>query len=286
MVETAQINLKKKKETAKIVKLLKPRLFEAIVPALITGIFTYIAAVNTSNKAIINLRAELQQQIINSLIQEQTQTNINNPNSILGDSGENNKSVSQISSFNSEDWIFSISKGMTPNKEGYFCSPDPAFPSWAMWTKKKYKAEEEISITISLLDGDDKDKQNPTFYLSYGDKTNDVPDSFYRFNLFDGDLNTLRLYGRDNKEILFERSKSEAPLDKFITFTLSPVFPNKKSSTLILNPSVIGQEYDFQPDNKFEIELPLSSSENQGDGFQYGLGVSRGDCFKIISSKL
>ena len=80
------------------------------------------------------------------------------------------------------------------------------------------------------------------------------------------------------------------PLDKFITLKISPAFPNKKSSILLLNPTISyqleGKQYDFDPKKEFKIDLPFTSSEAQGNGFQYGMGISKGDCFKIISSNL
>lgn len=200
---------------------------------------------------------------------------------------EGSQKNSPTSSFDPESWIFT--KGMVPDREGYYCPTAPAFPSWSMWTKNKHRADAEISITFSLLDRTDNEK-DPTFYLSYGDKTSDAPDAFYRLNIFDGDLNTLRLYDRDENEVLNERTVNSAPLDRFITFTLSPVFPKKTSSTLILNP-LISYQTDGNPDGlnpkkEFKIDLPLPSGEDQGNGFQYGIGVSRGDCFKIISTNL
>ncbi len=286
MAETAQEN-HRKKTVGRVRKFLN----SPLGIALITGIFTFIGAVVTSNKIseknVNNLKLDLQQHITNSQTQRQTLIN-NGEGSTLPAKDEKKLGDKSNNSFNSEDWIFI--RDIILNKEGYYCPQSPNFPSWTIWTKNKHKADSEISITFSLLDKT-KNNKDPTLYISYGDKTSDAPDTFYRFNIFDGDLNTLRLYNREGTGVLFERSKNSAPLDKFITFTISPVFLNKKSSRLTLNPVISyslddGQEHPFQPENKFEINLPLSSSENQGDGFQYGFGVSSGDCFKIISSNI
>lgn len=272
----------------KIGKFINSPLFVAVVTSLIT----YAAAINTSNKAMIDLNNkaknelsfEFRQQIINS--QNQTVTT---DKSGLTLSAKDEKKVNNESgnSFNSDDWL--SMNDMGPNNEGFYCPKKPSFPSWSLWSKNKYLADRDIAITFYLLDKTDDDK-NPTLYISYGDKDNDVPDAFYRFNIFDGDLNTLRLYGRKEDEKQFERSRNSAPLDKFITFAVSPVFLNKKSSILTLNPTISyqldGREYSFEPKNQFATELPIPSSEKQGDGFHYGLGVSEGDCFKIISTNL
>lgn len=253
-------------------------LFSLII-VIIGALSSYFASITTSSKNINKLKLD----IIDN--QKQTTTFINeSPNTILSITDEEGRNSNH---FNSENWV--LTKGMIPNNEGYYCPTNIGFPSWSMWTKNKYKADVEISITFSLQDKT-KNKKNPTLYFSYGDKTSDAPDTFYRFNILDGDLNTIRLYDRRGNEIIFERSINNAPLDKFITFTISPVFPNKKSSTLILNPEISyqieGEGYNFEPKNEFKTNLPLSSGDNQGDGFQFGIGISKGDCFKIITTNL
>lgn len=63
---------------------------------------------------------------------------------------------------------------------------------------------------------------------------------------------------------------------------------------IILNPELSfnlegGKSYTFEPDPQKEFsvtEIPLAGIDQQGEGKSYGLGVSKGDCFKIISSNL
>lgn len=275
MSNTAQNNFQDSK-IKKIWKFFNSPFPAAVLASLISFMFSSLYTYRVKNN--------FQQQI--SLKQEQVQS-VNLPlsidnNSTLGLSDEH-KGNDATNSFNPEDWIFV--SGMISNKEGYYCPARPPFPSWAMWTKKKYRAEREISITFSLKDNTDNDK-NPTLFISYGDKTNEAPDAFYRFNIFDGDLNTLRLLGRDEERLQTATKIDKAHSESFIVFTISPVFINKKSSTLMLNPTISAKDYEFNPKEEFKIELPFPSIENQGDGFQYGLGVSKGDCFKILSSSL
>lgn len=282
MTETAQEN-PEKKGLGKYWKLLNSPLIVALLPAALA----YFGAVTNSNKHISYLKQELQQQITNLQTQKQTLINYESGKT-LSASDEERLNDTPSRSFNSMDWTFI--RGMAPNKEGYYCPQSPSFPSWAMWTKNKHKANNEISITFSLLDKTKNDK-GPTLFISYGDKTSDAPDTFYRFNIFDGDLETLRLYNREGDPVLSERSVNSANLDKYITFTISPVFLNKKSPRLTLNPVISypldeGPTYNFEPEGTFELNLPWSSSADQGDGFHYGIGVSGGDCFKVISSSL
>lgn len=265
----------------------KPSNLLVIILAIIAAVGSYLSSNKNINDNITDLRRETNQKIQAISSQSQTQ-NLNIPKEVLsGTTKEGSTKEKDGNGFNPDNWLFT--KEISPNREGYYCPTNIGFPSWFMWSKNKYKADSDVSISFSLLDKTSDDK-NPTLYFSYGDKTSDAPDTFYRVNIFDGDLNTIRTYDRNGKEVQFERSVNRTPLDRFITFKITPVFPNKKSSILVLNPTISyqleGKKYDFDPKKEFKINLPLSSGDEQGDGFQYGIGVSEGDCFKIISSNL
>lgn len=259
---------------------------------IILALFAAVVSIWISARNIDNLRVEVNQKILNISNQSQIQNlNLNQSSKDILAAKSEDSQKSNEDGFHIGSWIFykETLRDEELNKEGYFCPQNNAFPSWFMWSKNKSKADSEVSISFSLLDKTNDDK-NPTLYFSYGDKSADAPDSFYRLNILDGDLNTLRLYDRNGREKIAERSINRAPMDKFITLKIFPVFPNKRSSTLLLNPTISyqldGKQYDFDPKKEFNIDLPFTSSENQGDGFQYGLGISKGDCFKIISSNL
>jgi hypothetical protein len=252
----------------------KPSNLLTIVLAVVAALGAYFGSVSTNYK--------------NLQILKQTQTqNLFLPQPTVLSTNDTDGSKQNNDSYDNQKWVYT--KGTTPNNEGYYCPQNIGFPTWAMWTKNKYKSDAEVSVTFSLQDKTE-DKKNPTLYFSFGDKTSSAPDTFYRLNVFDGDLNTLRLYNRGDNEVIFERSVNEASLDQFITLKISPVFPNKKSTILLLNPTVSfqvdGQQYDFSPKNDFKIKLPFPSVESQGDGFQFGIGISRGDCFKIVTTSL
>ncbi len=255
------------------------RILIAVVPATIAGACSFIAATHSVNNSNYNSQKVAQNTENNQSIDVYAQKS-----EVLGNSDEENDG---LSSFENSNWIFSYNS--YPDKEGYYCPNNNAFPSWFMWSKNKYSAEYSAQFSFSLKDRTENEK-NPTLYFSYGDKSNNAPDTFYRINVFDGDLNTLRLYDREGNERLFDRSTNIAPLDKFISFSILPRFPNPNSSMLIINPEISyqkkGKPYEFQPNKEFKVELPISSAEQQGDGFHFGIGVSAGDCFKIISTNI
>ncbi len=257
----------------------KPNNLIVILIAVITAIGSIFGATVVSNKNIATLKTEISQQIKISNTQNIT-TNVGEPSKgILSTDTQNNNA------FDPEEWNFV--RKISLDKEGYYCPDYTIFPSWFMWTKNRYKANSVFSISFALLDKTVYNDKNPTLYISYGDKTSDAPDAFYRLNLLDGDLNTIRLYDRSDQEVKFERSKTIIPIDKYLTFEISPIFPNKNSSALILNPllyyQIDGEKNDFDPKKEFKVTLPILSGDDQGDGFQYGIGVSKGDCFKINS---
>jgi hypothetical protein len=257
--------------------------------AVIPSCIAFIGSIFVTNKTLSSFKQEITQKIENNNIQEQncnlnTTAQTNTPiskNVSVGDSKSPN-------GFIKDNWIFY--KEISLNEDGYFCPGAPGFPNWEMWTKNKYNAERETNIVFSMLDKTNNNKK-PTLMFSLGDKTNKKPDTYYTINIFDGDSNTLRLYNRKGIEIMFDRSKDDIPLNNndYITFTVAPVFSSNKSASLLINPTVSylidGQTNTYTPKKEFRIELPLSK-ENQGDGFQIGLGVSKGDCFKVISSNL
>lgn len=254
----------------------------AIIIAITPAFISYFLSTSNSNNAINIAKQDINQKINNNIVQKQEcNLDTDSNNKVLGEKNINDEEKGFIK----ENWKFY--KDMIPNEEGYYCPGSPGFPSWAIWTIKKYKADTEASITFSLLDKTN-DNKNPTLNFSYGDKTNKTPDIFYKINILDGDLNTIRLYSSKDDGI-FDRSSNDIPLDRYITFTVSPVFSGKSSSKLILNPSITylvdGKDESYIPKKEFKIELPFTN-ERQGDGFQFAIGVSKGDCFKIISTNL
>ncbi len=256
--------------------------FTKLLIAIIPAVIAYFSSVQTSTK-IINNQSQSNNQICavdNKMVNQDNAVPLNTATT------EVNK-INQIeTNFDKEKWNF-YKKDFIADENGFYCPGFPGFPNWAVWSKTKLKANQEITIVFSLLDKTNNSK-NPTLFFSYGDKTNKKPEEYYTINILDGDLNTIRLYPRKGSEI-FARSSGEIQTDNYITFNISPVFTGKNSSKLIINPSVTylfdGIKETFVPKHDFSVELPFME-ESQGSGFNIGLGVSKGDCFKIISTNI
>ena len=253
----------------------KPNNLWLIIVATVPSILSFILSLWIQDKKIDKLQANMNQKIDNKISFRQTFNDTSTK--VLGtqikktDTDENNK--------------WELSSQIMVDDKGYSCPKSISFPSWLMWTDRKYKADEDFKITFSLEDRTD-DNKNPTFYISYGDKTGSVPETFYKINLLDGDLNTMRLYNQNMDPINFGRTENPIDLHNFITLSISPSFPDKQASQLILNPLISyqldGKKKTYDSERIFKVNLPISSPDEQGEGFQYGVGVSKGDCIKII----
>lgn len=252
----------------------KPSNLLTVILALISVVGSYFGARSGASSII---KIDQNQKLT------QNQTNNFTPDvlSITDTKAENSNGVN----FDPSNWVFSVN--VLADKEGFYCPSGNSFPSWFMWTKKRHLPDKANTITFIMLDKT-KDDKNPSFYITYGDKSNSAPEQFYRLNIFDGDASTLRLYNNNDEEIVFDRSSDPAPTDKYITLKIDPIFPNTKSVSLLINPTVSyqidGKIKDLNLQKEFKANLPIPSTDSMGEGFQYGIGVSRGDCFKIISS--
>lgn len=197
--------------------------------------------------------------------------------------------INPLTDFNENYWIFSESK-FELTDDGFYCPGRVGFPSWFIWTKNKFLIESEVQIIFKLKDRTNNNKP-PTLLLSYGDKTSDVPETFYRVNILDGDLKTIRVYAEDDKYENYDRAKHEPNLDNDLLISLRPSAPSRNLSKISLNPELSfklenDEKYSFIPEKDFTFGVPLVSISQQGDGKQLGIGVSKGDCFKIISSNI
>lgn len=191
--------------------------------------------------------------------------------------------------FKNGDWIFSKAK-YDLTDDGFYCPKTVGFPSWFMWTKK-FLVEQEVQIRFKLKDETKDNEKPPTLYLSYGDKTSEAPEVFYRVNVLDGDFQTLRVYDGNNNPVGSARAPHQPDLKNDLVIILKPSVPNPNRSNINLNPELSfkienDETYIFIPEKEFNLGIPLVSLSQQGDGKQIGVGVSKGDCFKIISSNL
>lgn len=193
-----------------------------------------------------------------------------------------------LQDFKENEWIF-CSQRYDLTKDSFYCPGKVNFPSWFMWTKKKFLIEREVQIRFKLRDNT-KNNKPPTLLVSYGDKTGDAPEGFYRINVLDGDFKTIRVYAENRNYEDFDRAEQAPNLDNDLLIILRPNAPSQNPK-ISLNPELSfklenDEVYSFIPDKDFNFGVPLVSISQQGDGKQFGLGVSKGDCFKIISSNL
>lgn len=202
-----------------------------------------------------------------------------------------NSTVDSLEDFNSASWIFSKANPETTN-DGFYCPKNVAFPSWFIWTQRKFLIENELKLRFKLKDNTPKNGRPPTLLLSYGDKTSESPEIFYTVNILDGDLRTIRVYAEKGKYEEFDRkSEYEPNLDNDLLITLKPSAPSSNLAKITLNPELSfkiagDQVYPYIPEKEFTFGVPLVSISQQGEGKQLGVGVSKGDCFKILSSNV
>lgn len=256
----------------------------AVLPAVVTGWFS----VYVSEKKIDDKFQILSNQISSSQHTEQKSESVlvAENNGTVYASQDDTTSEKPIT-FDDSLWI--IAGDTKPDKNGFYCPKQVSFPSWFMWSKQKYKPDHPLIFTFSLKDETPKNDKNPSLFISYGDKTTNGVDAFYRINVFDGDLSTVRLYDRDENEIKIERSINNINFDTFLTLSLEPVFLKKDSTTVYLNMTL---DYLFDNESKslksdeFVVKLPFPTQESLGSGFNFGIGVSGGDCFKVISTNI
>jgi hypothetical protein len=255
--------------------------FTKILMAILPAIIALLGSIYTSS-TIANNITQNNKQICS--LESRLPVGLDGITPVSSNTAEYDKVSFSNKSSDGEKWNF-YKKDLLTDENGFYCPGTPGFPSWAMWSKDKLKANQEVSIVFSLEDKTDNNK-NPTLFFSYGDKTNKKPEVYYTVNILDGDLNTIRLYPRRGQEI-FARSPDDIKIDSYVTFNIAPVFSSKNTSKLIINPSLIylvdGAKESYIPKNELVVELPFTE-DNQGDGYSVGLGVSKGDCFKVIST--
>lgn len=251
----------------------------------------------TSTQVINNVKNEIKNEIISEVKNEINQRfylGVSTPeNSDFSVETINDKEkttdINSLVDFNENNWVFSDSKYELTD-DGFYCVSKVSFPSWFIWTKNKFLIEYEVQIRFKLKDRTNNNKP-PTLLLSYGDKTSDVPEIFYTVNVLDGDLKTIRVYAEDDKYKEDDRAKYEPNLDNDLLISLKPSAPSRNLSKISLNPELSfklenNEKYSFIPEKDFTFGVPLVSISQQGDGKQFGIGISKGDCFKIISSNI
>jgi len=273
-----------------------PKFLLAIISIVVTtsGAISYFVSTTTISKNVNSIKSELKTDVKNEISQyiilsDQEGKTIPIFTSKSTELKQSN-TTDGLTDFNSEKWHFT-GYDYELTKEGFYCPNKVDFLSWFMWTSKKLLIEEEVQIRFKLKD-DTKNDKFPTLFISYGDKSNKAPEIYYTINIFDGDLKTIRVNAnKDNYKETDRSSKHEPSLENEILFTLRPSAPSRNLSKITLHPELSfkienDEQYNFVPEKEFTFGIPLVSIANQGNGKQIGIGISKGDCLKIISSNL
>lgn len=192
--------------------------------------------------------------------------------------------------FNPEGWLID---SFELDKEGFYCSLTGKFDYWSMWSKDSFSPTvNQIKIKL-LVKSRSNSKTPPTIAISYGEyKTNFSPIQFYRLNIFDTDLKSLRLYNDKDKSTAQEWLESEPDLTSEMSITLSPRNSNPNSRILNLNPSleyaISGDDkpYIFTPKETFQVVLPTVGLEDGTVRKQIGIGSSKSTCFKPVAVEI
>lgn len=257
------------------------KFFPVIVISIITASTTSKITVKNQLSSVINNDVKTKINVIQNKENAQIQT---------AELQKENSQTGLLKNFDQNFWIFSQAKPEITD-DGFYCPKNVAFPSWFIWTERKFIVGDEIKIVFRLKDKTKNDKP-PTLLLSYGDKVGNKPDIFYQMNILDGDPKTIRLYDKNQYDVGFDRSENEPNLENDLVLTVGSFFPKSNLIKLILYPELSfklenDKPYTFVPNKEFSIsEIPLAGIDQQGEGKSFGIGVSIGDCFKIISSNL
>lgn len=251
------------------------------------SIFTLIVFIfyGTYNQSQIT---RLQNQLTNN-----NQNNINAPITVNNvdktetSQQDQGKTLGVNSAFNPSDWVidrFEI------DKDGYYCPKVTNFEYWSIWSKSTYSpTADKIKIKV-LAKPKPGSKSPPTISISYGEYKQNLasPSQFYRLNIFDTDMKTIRLYDSGNKSIAQNWLSKEPESGSEMIVTLSPRNANPNSRVINLNPSleyVVTDQNNlevYKPENSFEVSIPTVGLDDGTVKKQVGVGSSINTCFKPI----
>lgn len=254
-----------------------------IVPVLVNGIIQYM--VNKSNsewKLKIENRISQNQSMAVSIGKIENARAENAVEMVKGASME----------FNPDDWDY---YGYTFDGANKYCSVYNASNYWSIWSKYKVQfSDNELVIRVKMDPRKAlKEKRPQTITVSMGDyKRLYSPTEYFRFNIFDSDYRTIRLYGADGRKSLQQDwlpTDPDTTRDMIVTITMRLAGP--LSNRLSLTPKIEytdkekGSPKTYVPDIVFDVELPITKPDD-GVSAQIGIGTSKGDCFDLTSIKV
>lgn len=226
---------------------------------------------------------------------ENTNTLTSNPqtsviqgnNNVLGLETETDAPVTKDENgFVKENWI---TTGFEIDNEGYYCHTKKTFDYWSIWTRQTYPPIlNKVYIKLALKQ--QKNYENtPTIAITYGEYiANQSFIPFYRLNIFDTDLKTIRLYNSKNDSKAQDWLEVEPDIKSEMAIMLSPSSSNRSSRIISLNPSITYVNIDstepiiFKSKKEFNVELPTVGIDDGSVKKQFAIGSPVGTCFKVI----
>lgn len=248
--------------------------------ALVSSGSSYLASTKYTNNLVSNIYQKQDTTV-------DTDTNVNiggNSDAKLIETTKGS-TLGSNTSFNENDWII---QHLVPDSDGYYCPKAENFDYWYMWTKEVYEpnvSNIKIRFSVKAKQGS---KVPPTFSIAYGDyKVNLSPHIVYRLNVFDTDMNTLRLYNNKNDSVAWDRFEQEPDPSTEMILEIIPRITGVNNNSISLYPRFQYLTKDgLKPMQhvslvNFEVSLPMVNISDGTVSKQIGLGSSKNTCFKI-----
>lgn len=189
--------------------------------------------------------------------------------------------------FKEDDWIIENYK---KDNEGYYCPTAKNFTYWSIWSKRKVPlilSELKIKLLIKKSKGTDSP---PTLVIVYGEYKKDYsPQVYYRLNIFDDSLRSIRLYDSKNKSVEQDWLSEDPDLSSEIMISISPRSLGPDNRKIGVNPKIAYSTStspiitEFKSEKDFIVMIPIIKVEDKNINKQIGIGVNSGTCFKITS---
>lgn len=221
----------------------------------------------------------------------QTQININTPTNLQQQPQNKTKPDNNEKIFNEDDWII---EKFLKDDEGYYCPTiTKNFNYWSMWSKKKLPLKfNQVKIRLKIK-SKLKLPEPTTIVISYGAYIkNKSPSIFYRLNIFDDSMKSIRLYDDKNKPQSQDWLDQLPDLNNEMVINLSPRTPEPKGRKLYLNPGLnykpldSEQQVEFRPKKEFYTYIPSVDLEDDSIQQQLGIGTKKDVCIKPISIEI
>jgi len=258
-------------------------ILQLALPSLLISIVAYFGnnRLNSIEDKLISI------QNTNSINNQPNTSVIQGDNNILGVETETEKvQAKSESGFIKENWI---TTGFEIDNEGYYCHTKKSFDYWSIWTRQTYPPIlNKVYIKLALKQQKNYDN-TPTIAITYGEYiANQSFIPFYRLNIFDTDLKTIRLYNSKNDSKAQDWLEVEPDIKSEMAIMFSPSSSNRSSRIISLNPSITHVNVDstepiiFKSKKEFNVELPTVGIDDGSVKKLFAIGSPIGTCFKVI----